>query len=40
MEDWDQAKLEEAVQRHATDNTNRPTDIVCKFFLDAIESRK
>ena len=41
MENWDQAKLEEAVKKHiAADNRNKPTDIVCKFFLDAIDSRK
>lgn len=41
MEDWDQAELEKAVQRHiAKDNINKPTEIVCKYFLDAIESRK
>ena len=39
MEDWDQAKLEEAVsKKHAKDN--RPTEIVCKFFLEAIDLRK
>ncbi|KND04459.1 uncharacterized protein SPPG_00188 [Spizellomyces punctatus DAOM BR117] len=42
MDNWDQAKLEDAVnQKHGgTDNLNKPTDIVCKFFLEAIESRK
>jgi hypothetical protein len=42
MEDWDQAKLEEAVRKKhlAKDNINKPTDIVCKYFIDAIESRK
>lgn len=41
MEDWDQDELEKAVQRHvAKDNRNKPTEIVCKYFLDAIESRK
>lgn len=33
MEDWDQATLEAAIkQKHA--NENKPTDIICKFFLD------
>ncbi|KAJ3041078.1 hypothetical protein HDV00_009978 [Rhizophlyctis rosea] len=42
MESWDQAKLEEAVNKKhgAKDNLNKPTDIVCKYFIDAIESRK
>ncbi|KAJ3043080.1 hypothetical protein HK097_001823, partial [Rhizophlyctis rosea] len=42
METWDQAKLEEAVNsKHgAKDNLNKPTDIVCKYFIEAIESRK
>ncbi|KAG2444374.1 hypothetical protein HXX76_001130 [Chlamydomonas incerta] len=38
MEDWDQATLEAAVrQKHA--NENKPTDITCKFFLDAVEKK-
>ncbi len=33
MEDWDQATLEAAIkQKHA--NENKPTEIICKFFLD------
>ncbi|KAJ3340175.1 hypothetical protein HDU93_007264 [Gonapodya sp. JEL0774] len=43
-ESWDQSKLESVVkQKHAAEaavNVNRPTDIVCKFFIDAIESGK
>ncbi len=39
MEDWDQEKLEQVVNsKHGA--LNKPTDIVCKFFLDAIESGK
>lgn len=39
MEDWDQDKLEEVIaQKHATEK-NRPTDIICKFFLDAVEKK-
>jgi hypothetical protein len=41
MEDWNQQKLEDAVKKkHESSNLNRPTEIVCKFFLAAIESRK
>ncbi|ORX95163.1 hypothetical protein K493DRAFT_219769 [Basidiobolus meristosporus CBS 931.73] len=39
MEDWDQAKLEEVVtSKHGNPRTT--TDIVCKFFLEAIENQK
>jgi hypothetical protein len=41
IEGWDQAKLEQAVAtKHGAEGGGhlaRPTDIVCKFFLDAIE---
>ena len=41
MEDWDQEQLEKAIaQKHGQDNRNRPTDIVCKHFLDAVEKRQ
>ncbi|KAI8915235.1 hypothetical protein DFJ77DRAFT_461781 [Powellomyces hirtus] len=42
MDTWDQAKLEDAVnQKHGlANNKNKPTDIVCKFFLEAIDERK
>ena len=41
MEDWDQKELEDAVsKKHSKDQLNKPTDIVCKYFIDAIESRK
>eukprot|EP00842_Homolaphlyctis_polyrhiza_P004271 jgi/Hompol1/4845/HPOL_004002-RA len=42
MEDWDQKKLEDAVRQKHTekDNANKPTDIVCKYFIEAIETRK
>ena len=39
MEDWDQSQLEEAVNTKGEDNRNKPTEIVCKFFIEAIESR-
>ncbi|KAJ1336991.1 hypothetical protein BSLG_006751 [Batrachochytrium salamandrivorans] len=42
MDNWDQAKLEDAVRQKHTegDNRNKPTDIVCKFFVESIETRK
>ena len=40
MEDWDQEQLEQAIrQKHASENNNKPTEIVCKHFLDAVERR-
>ncbi|PRW34000.1 zinc finger CCCH domain-containing 11 [Chlorella sorokiniana] len=40
MEDWDQETLEKAIaQKHAAENKNRPTEIICKFFLEAVEKR-
>jgi len=40
MEDWDQDKLEEVVnQKHGTEKPTNKTDIICKFFLDAVESK-
>ncbi|CAL5223025.1 g5480 [Coccomyxa viridis] len=39
MDDWDQDKLEEVIaQKHGVEK-NRPTDIICKFFLDAVEKK-
>ena len=42
MENWDQAKLEAAVtKKHLDrDNKNKPTEIVCKFFLEVIDQGK
>ncbi len=41
MEEWDQETLEKAIaQKHGSENTNRPTEIICKFFLDAVEKRQ
>jgi hypothetical protein len=41
MEDWTQEDLEKAIaQKHSADNKNRATDIVCKFFIDAVEKRQ
>ncbi|KAG1454462.1 hypothetical protein G6F56_007313 [Rhizopus delemar] len=38
MDKWDQEKLEQVVQSKS--GKQPPTDIVCKFFLEAIESNK
>ena len=39
--EWDQETLEKAIaQKHGSENKNRPTDIVCKYFLDAVEKRQ
>lgn len=41
MEDWDQETLEKAIaQKHSAENKNRPTAIVCKYFIDAVEKRQ
>ena len=41
MEEWDQAALEAAIARkHGSENQNRPTEIICKHFLDAIEKKQ
>lgn len=38
MEDWTQEQLEEAVDKKQ--NKNRATAIVCKYFLEAVETKK
>mmetsp|Transcript_28302 Transcript_28302/g.45862 ORF Transcript_28302/g.45862 Transcript_28302/m.45862 type:complete len:378 (+) Transcript_28302:135-1268(+) len=41
MEDWDIEKLNDVVSRKQTNlNKNLPTEIICKFFLEALELRK
>ncbi|KAG6728479.1 hypothetical protein I3842_02G174900 [Carya illinoinensis] len=41
MEDWDQEMLEKVVESKKTEyNQNKPTDIVCKYFLEAVEKRQ
>lgn len=39
MADWDQDQLEECVKKkHGASNANKPkTDIICKYFLEAVE---
>lgn len=41
MENWDADKLQEVVKQQETKyKLNKPTDIVCKFFLNALETKK
>jgi hypothetical protein len=41
MEDWDQETLEKAIaEKHGNEYKNRPTEIVCRYFLDAVEKRQ
>ncbi|KAE9465222.1 hypothetical protein C3L33_02870, partial [Rhododendron williamsianum] len=41
MEDWDQETLEKVVESKRTEyNQNKPTEIVCKYFLDAVEKKQ
>ncbi|XP_078445130.1 zinc finger C-x8-C-x5-C-x3-H type family protein [Wolffia australiana] len=41
MEDWDQETLEKVVaQKNREYNQNKPTDIVCKHFLEAVEKKQ
>ncbi|XP_071732406.1 zinc finger CCCH domain-containing protein 11-like isoform X1 [Rutidosis leptorrhynchoides] len=41
MEDWDQETLEKVVASKGKEyNQNKPTDIVCKHFLEAVEKKQ
>ncbi|KAM7464129.1 hypothetical protein LguiA_032250 [Lonicera macranthoides] len=41
MEDWDQETLEKIVESKRNEyNQNKPTDIVCKHFLEAVEKKQ
>ncbi|XP_009602547.1 zinc finger CCCH domain-containing protein 11 isoform X1 [Nicotiana tomentosiformis] len=41
MEDWDQETLEKVVASKSQEyNKNKPTDIVCKYFLEAVEKKQ
>lgn len=41
MEDWDQETLERVVQSKCSEySQNKPTEIVCKFFLEAVEKKQ
>lgn len=40
MDDWDEAKLEEVItKKHGTEKSNA-TDIICKYFVEAVENSK
>jgi hypothetical protein len=39
--DLDQEALEKLVaEKHGAESRNRPTDIVCRFFLDAVARKQ
>jgi hypothetical protein len=41
MEDWDQEELERVIQeKHSKEKPSNATSIICKFFLDAVETKK
>ncbi|ONI24040.1 hypothetical protein PRUPE_2G220500 [Prunus persica] len=41
MEDWDQETLEKVVESKKNEyNQNKPTEIVCKHFLEAVEKKQ
>ena len=41
MDEWDQEKLEQVVnQKHGTEKPSNQTDIICKFFLEAVEKKQ
>jgi len=40
MEDWDEAKLNEVVNKKHGGEASNKTDIICKHFLDALENNK
>ncbi|GLH04292.1 Zinc finger CCCH domain-containing protein 15 homolog [Gryllus bimaculatus] len=42
MENWDEEKLKEVVEKKhgEADKKRPPTDIICKYFLDAVEKSK
>ena len=40
MDEWDQEELEKVVkQKHGAEASNK-TDIICKFFLEAVEKKQ
>lgn len=41
IEDWDQAELERVVkEKHGSEKPANATNIICKFFLEAVETKK
>ena len=40
MDDWDQETLEKVVkEKHANEKPSNATNIICKFFLEAVEKK-
>ena len=40
MEDWDQEQLEKVINdKHGNERPSNTTEIICKFFIDAVEKR-
>ena len=41
MDEWDQEKLESVVkQKHGAEKPSNQTEIICKFFLEAVEKKQ
>lgn len=41
MEDWDQETLEKVVrEKHGAEKPTNATNIICKYFLEAVEKRQ
>lgn len=41
MEEWDQEKLESVVkQKHGAEKPSNQTEIICKYFLEAVEKKQ
>ena len=40
MDKWDEDKLKKVVQSKSTNSKAKPTEIVCKYFLEALDNEK
>lgn len=41
MEDWTQEELERVIrEKHGAEKPSNATQIICKFFLDAVEKKQ
>jgi len=40
MDDWDEEKLEEVIKKKHGSEKSNATDIICKYFLEAVENSK
>merc|ERR1712012_49147 len=40
MDDWDEEKLEEVIKKKHGSEKSNATDIICKYFLEAVENNK